>query len=91
MKKLFDDLLKSGSGKSSIVFQMFVHMINAVVMVDFIVIGTFYLITIGKTISETLVGVLIAGVTGIAGYSIHSKVKQNGQTITKSEVKDEPI
>ena len=81
MKQLFNDLLKSGSGKSSIVFQMFVYMFNTIFMIDFIVIGTFYLISIGKTISETLVGVLIAGVTGIAGYSIHSKVKQNKESM----------
>ena len=88
MKKYFDDLLKSGSGKSSIVFQMFVYMFNTIFMMDFIVIRTFDMIEKGKQVSETILFALIAGVTGIAGYSIHSKVKQNGQTIPKSEVKN---
>jgi hypothetical protein len=89
MKAMFKDLLKSGSGLSSIVFNMFAQGLNTIVMTDIIVIGTLWLASIGKPISETLVAVLLAGVSANGIYATHSKVKQNKDTLPKEEVKKE--
>jgi hypothetical protein len=71
-----DDYLKSGSGKSSVRLAMLINVFNSVILTDFIIVGTFFLIYHNKTISEGILIALLGALAVNAGVAGVNKVNQ---------------